>query len=684
MPNLKPLKINTELYEPKIPKQQSKKIQTLYDQGTQLLLDNKLVDSLICFHQVISISPDHFGAHYLSSVIYLRSNNIPAAFESIEIAVTLDPNNEEANKNHVHIALKLGRIDTALKAFKRAMSVTQNKSELHVRFTASVKISPNTDEAINVVTVLLETIVDERQCFNLVAKLIRAVQLNDNSPILSLFAHKARSCGILGSKIYDDCCQLLNELGFLLEQPKHITKAIFDNVSLVWMIHALQEGHYDAALNLERNAYSEYTKQVDTETHWRDYFGAITPAMEKAGREFAKSSTELAREIISPDKPIVGFFLHTAGKLAHTDVLISLLEGYAQCETKPFTAQIYILEGQNIELEQIFNNLGVAVFYQSSDNKRIQAPANRLLRLKQVLHENQVDVLTWISSGMYMTFALAMRLAPVQLWWSMKFHGIESNDIDGYFANGSYEKIKVINGKNWQVIHNAITHLYDPAQTPIALSIRKKLNQADCIVGCLGREEKVDSVDYLSAIAVILRARPRTLFVWSGRKYLPSIKNKMLALGIENQCIFADWVITKAYAQVFDIYLDTFPMGGGHTVFQSMAAGKPIVMRSSKEAFESGVPMHISPVFNGNTGSKEEQDDVKNIFSFRGESLYLCADSDEAYVQAAIKLIDDHDFRHKVGQAGKQFVERHISDAGKMMQSFTDNVFTVINKKIQE
>ena len=53
-----------------------------------------------------------------------------------------------------------------------------------------------------------------------------------------------------------------------------------------------------------------------------------------------------------------------------------------------------------------------------------------------------------------------MRIAPVQIHWSMKYHSVEFDEIDGYLTIGSFEQYRIINGKKWRAGHGALDPLY--------------------------------------------------------------------------------------------------------------------------------------------------------------------------------------------------------------------------------
>jgi len=345
---------------------------------------------------------------------------------------------------------------------------------------------------------------------------------------------------------------------------------------------------------------------------------------------------------------------------------------------QPFIPRIYFGYSKDESLKLTFTNLGVECIF-LDDYQEPENHADKLLFLKSKLAKDGVTALVWVTLPIFMPFAFSIRVSPVQIWWAMKYHNLPFDDIDGRFCDGSYEQAKTVAGKSWRVVHSALTNLFDDTKTEQAQTLRDSFAQFEFLLGCIGREEKMDCPAYLETIANILKARPKAAFLWTGRDFLPSVQETFARLGVADRCFFIGWVDTRLYAQVIDIYLDSFSFGGGHTVFQSMMADKPVVMYSSQETLESGVPMHIWPVLNGDAGTVLQQQ-VQDIFYQNNENLFLFANTPEEYRSYALRLIDDELFRQNVAQAGKIFVCQHMSDTQRMAQSFYQQLIQTINE----
>jgi glycosyltransferase involved in cell wall biosynthesis len=124
-------------------------------------------------------------------------------------------------------------------------------------------------------------------------------------------------------------------------------------------------------------------------------------------------------------------------------------------------------------------------------------------------------------------------------------------------------------------------------------------------------------------------------------------------------------VDTKVYAQVLDVFVDSFPFPCAFTLYESMAAGKPVLTYASPESAETGLHGLLWPLLNGESGSPEEQDRARGIF---GSSLYLCARTPEAYAEMATRLAHDAELRHATGEANRMFVAEFLSDRRRSAQ----------------
>src|SRR6185295_5186481 len=75
----------------------------------------------------------------------------------------------------------------------------------------------------------------------------------------------------------------------------------------------------------------------------------------------------------------------------------------------------------------------------------------------------------------------------------------------------------------------------------------------------------------------ILKAHPRTGFVWTGKEPHPAVTDRLRREGVAERSHFAGWIDVKLYARLFDVFVETFPLGGGTSAAYALAAGVPVL-----------------------------------------------------------------------------------------------------------
>jgi glycosyltransferase involved in cell wall biosynthesis len=304
--------------------------------------------------------------------------------------------------------------------------------------------------------------------------------------------------------------------------------------------------------------------------------------------------------------------------------------------------------------------------------------------MRDLLRETSVTAVVFVSTTLGMSLGFAIGLAPVQIWWSMKYHSLEFPEIDGYMANGSFESTRLIGKRSWRSVHGAYGPLYDPGLAERASTIRAELGVAagQIVLGCIGREEKVSSPRYIAALGAILRRLPNAIYIWTGRTKSADICDMFDANGIEERCLFVGWIDSRVYAQALDVFVDSFPFASGLTAFEAMAASVPVVAMVTSEALETGWPAHIWPLVCRRAGTQEDQDIALRILDDgNGGSLLPCVATEADFVERTVRLASDPEYRHRTGAAVKALVERFMRDELRMGQSGCFHILQIIEEK---
>ena len=445
------------------------------------------------------------------------------------------------------------------------------------------------------------------------------------------------------------------------------------------MRRSLEADRFDAALILEGAILNEYVAQTETEAHFSACLLRWKEAMRAAGRRFGNglgTYAQAARRL----RPSIAFFVHQISSLAHVRLLLDVLEGHAALDEPLFDPVIVCFRGcANQAIKERIARLRVEVV-EILRPEQDGVGVAELRRLREILAQRGMHAIVWVSTVQCMAFSFAMRVAPVQAWWAMKYHGLELAEIDGYLTAGSIAGgTRDIGGRVWRAGPIAAEDWLAPALSAEAGQLRETYAKHRLLFGCFGREEKLNSPRFLEAVAQILQAVPDAGFLWTGRHQHPRIQAALEAAGVAGRCHFIGWVNTRLYAQVIDIFLDSFPFPCGYTLYESMAAGRPAVLYASVEAAETGARSMIEPLLLGEGGSAEDREKAQAIFRPRsGLDLYNCAQDPAAYVVLATRLANDTAFRGEAGRAGREFVEQFMSDRGRVARIYGQHLLDII------
>jgi glycosyltransferase involved in cell wall biosynthesis len=439
---------------------------------------------------------------------------------------------------------------------------------------------------------------------------------------------------------------------------------------------ALARDQIEEAFELEHAAYETYVKQTEDEAHFEESVSRWKDIMREAGARFASTLPRGARA--APGLlPRIAFFVHNVTRLAHVQMVMSLVEGHARLAAPRFEPFLFCIRGEREVLDR-FRRAGVKVEVLTESSFQ---PGYRssLATLKRRMDELGVDEIVWVSLVVLMPFAFAMRLAPAQTWWAMKYHSLELPEIDGYLTGGGVEGgTKTIAGRAWLAGPVASGEWTAPERAGEAAAIRRALGNPEVIYGCFGREEKLDSAQFLDAVARVLHAVPGAVFLWTGRTQLPSIQKRLDAAGVAARCRYIGWVDTKLYAQVIDVFLDSFPFPCGFTLYEAMAAGKPGVLFASAASADTGANALIAPLLDKGDPQRESARLARSIFMPRGENLCLRATNADEYVELATRVGNDRVLREKSGRAYREFVERFLADRERAAAIYADHFATIL------
>ena len=455
----------------------------------------------------------------------------------------------------------------------------------------------------------------------------------------------------------------------------YYSDAFFDYVVIPSLTHLAEIKNTEVLLNNESLIYKNYIIKIDSEAHFSKVYNQLIPIYENHGKNYTNEYLSFPFKKINTKLQLIAFFIHRASTLAHIETLLNFLEGYQKIEVKKFTPIIFVYNGFYEELDFMLKKLKIETIYidklcKEINNKKFSS-LEKFLIIKSIIKNNNIKVLVFVSLVMWMAFAFAMRIAKIQVWWSMKYCIPFGNFIDMYLTGGAQGEIsRNVNGINWLTAPSGIANLFDKSKTIEAKEMRANFPNDKIILGSFAREEKLNFTQFLEAVSLILETNPNTIFLWTGRTKQKNINQFFNSKNLSSRVIYIGWVDTKVYAQVIDIFLDTFPNPAGFTIYYAMAASVACVFGGIDNK-SMGIQSSINPLFFNTSGNKLDQLRVQEIFNKdSSQPLYMIADNNEDYVFIASKLIRDKKFREKVGKANQLFMNEFFSSPIKMASGY--------------
>lgn len=545
----------------------------------------------------------------------------------------------------------------------------------HVRALCALKDgAPLTAKAL-----LLDLVEADRHSFPPWVTLARtAAALGAPDDLLALFAGMLPR--IPAHRLAPLTGELLHALQFTTRTPNATKDAVFDKFLLPALNLALRQRNMDAALDIESAAYEFYVKSTEEEDHFAASMAKITPLFSRAAEDWL-SELPAVKPVSLAEPYKIGFFIHNASMLAHIEVLLNTLKGYRSLPEQSFEARVYCFTGEHPVMETALAGLGVELVKLKARFPETQTSSwQRLLKFRELLAEDGVQELVWVSLVLMMPLAFGLRIAPVQTWWAMKYRNFALDSIDGYVTGSAITRFGSLRGRRWRMGLLGVDDWVDPTLTEAANAIRERY-AGKCILMTLGRTEKMQNTAYLTAVIAVLRSNPDAVFLWAGREENKSIRGAFEDGGVLGQTHFIGWVNTRLYAQVADIFIDSFPFPCGFTLYQAMAAGKPVVIYTSPEAAQTGLWAFLKPVLEDGEGDAAEVADMMTFVGDPQSPLISIARTPQDYIDLTQRLIRDASARSAAGLASERFILRYFSDPSAMGRSFARHFVELIEER---
>jgi tetratricopeptide (TPR) repeat protein len=429
------------------------------------------------------------------------------------------------------------------------------------------------------------------------------------------------------------------------------------------MTGKLGQGKYDEALIDENDLTEHVVRPIESENHAEACLATWRDAMTAAGAKAAAGLSPVPRAAAPAGPPEVGFVIHAASMLGHVELALDYLAAIIASPDPPIRPRLYVLSRDDPALAAEAKKRGIPLTIVEAEwpGGGDLLPYQRLLWLRTRLARDGVAAVVWVTLSQFVHFAAALGLAPVNMFWAMRFRPVASPHIQGTIScGGCFEREEIVHGRRWDLVPLAFADLKGPARAAEAQAIRYRLGRPSVVLGTMARAQKMQDDRWLEAVGLTLRRCPEAVFVWAGQKEDEKVRSTLAKMGVASQSRYVGWVDTRLHAQVIDIFLDTAPVGCGLTAMEAMAWGKPLV--SFRDPLTNWGQC-LRPVIEGRIDDPAARAEIERIFALgSGRELLAWVDTPQDYADMVRRLVDDDAFRADVGAAGQTFTDRYFGD----------------------
>jgi hypothetical protein len=451
-------------------------------------------------------------------------------------------------------------------------------------------------------------------------------------PLLAEFAALSSKPSV-GLADVADLGKRLIEAGFYNESERCFEVCVSTLLSLI------EEEKTQSALVLETFLYGPFIKTIESEENYYRRFSRWTAQLQDLGRKHQRPLVQ------NRDPKKLCFVLHTGVLLGHTEVMFRVIDSWLQqgVDCKLYVA---IVQGVDKRFEEELSRRGIDLIVPAEGDLR---PAEDI---RDTLEKLNIQTAVWLSPPPFMSYALALKLAPRQVMWSVKFHPIWIPEVDVHLCGGhEVETTRNYNGHEWTAAPFPLTLLPSANEQSRIQKFRDYFPKDAVVLGSLAREEKLNSPAFLETLGTLMARNPRAHFIWTGRSQPQIVLSTFERFGIADRCHFVGWVDTNLYAEVLDIFLETFPFGCGITGFQAMSHGTPLLSFQAMDTLY-GYQLH---------GMVAKQFPGKPVPRAHLEGLdILTAADEEHYLHLAQKLIDDVSYREAIGLRERTYFQKEL------------------------
>lgn len=323
----------------------------------------------------------------------------------------------------------------------------------------------------------------------------------------------------------------------------------------------------------------------------------------------------------------LGYNTSYYGAYAVGRVMYSVFKGHYELNSGDFEFYYYSYGAVDESFLQEITSFGFII-------KRFEQIVNlpeKLKTMRQSFFDDEIDIVISEMPWGIPTYLFESRVAPIQIYFSLGFHYWSLQNMDWLILPKDGTSLEGYQNLVNLDVNLDIKFLIKEIPVIELESERKNYPMNSVVLGAIQRLVKISNI-YLKTCEEILLKHNNTILILAGGGEQKHIIEFFKQKNLSSRVFLPGFIDPHMYAQIIDIYLDTFPFPGGHSALEVMAYGKPVVHMYSEDW---------------------------NLMAKKGRDQNLIAQNVEDYSRCVTQLLKDKEFYAKCQAKALKIIENY-------------------------